>query len=188
MYKLNSVHRSVGGCKQSAFTLIEVIIGIVVGAIALTFLSTLFFANPERSVEPVLQMRAAEFGQAIMDEILAKAYDETTPVGGVPPCTVCTPTASFGEDGTETRINYDDVDDYHEYCDKVTPPVVENAFGSTPIDFASFRMSICVIYDGDYDGTADTDINAKLITVDIYPPASAGIGKPITFTAYRGNF
>ena len=57
---------------SKGFTLVELVVGIVVMAIALTFMANVFFSNPQRSVEPVLQIRAAEIGQGLMDEILAK--------------------------------------------------------------------------------------------------------------------
>ncbi len=178
--------------KQCAFTLVELVAGIVVSAIALTFLSALFFSNPNRSVEPLLQIRAAEFGQALMDEILAKRFDETTPVGGIPPCSGCTTDTGLGSDGAELRIDYDDVDDYHEYCldDGSGDPgwPITDALGANPVHFSRYRMRVCVNYDGDYNGVADTNTNAKLITVDIYPPSSGGFGSPITISAYRGNF
>ena len=169
---------SVRSAIQRGFTLVELIVGLVITALALTFLSVVFFSSPERSVEPMLQIRAAELGQSLMDEIIAKPYDELTPLGGVPPCSPCTPAASFGPDGGESRFNYDDVDDYHSYCDSTEP--------YQPVD--NFQMSVCVVYDGNYDGTADANDNAKLITVDVYPPAIGGSRQQIRFKAYRGNF
>ncbi len=172
--------------RSRGFSLIELVAGLVLTAFSLTFLSVVFFSHPERSVEPMLQVRAAELGQALMDEILAKPFDEQTPLGGFPPCSPCTPTASLGPDGTETRSNYNDVDDYHSYCD--SNHAVEDVFGNLPTDFDNFQMSICVNYDGDYNGVADDNINAKLVIVEIYPPSGAGLHEPITFKAYRGNF
>ena len=175
--------------RQSGFSLIELVVGLVVAAIALTYLSVVFFANPSRSVDPLLQIRAAEFGQSLMDEILAKPYDELTPLGGVPPCSPCTPAANFGPEGAETRASYNDVDDYHSYCDSSEPyQAIEDAFGNLPTDFDNYQMSVCVVYDGDFDGTADNNENAKLITVDVYPPVVGGPRQAITIKAYRGNF
>ncbi|MEE8057810.1 MAG: prepilin-type N-terminal cleavage/methylation domain-containing protein [Pseudomonadales bacterium] len=174
------------GSRQAGFTLIEVVVGIVVMAIALTLLTTVFFTDPGRSVRPMLQIRAAEFGQSLMDEILSKKFDEATPLGGLPACTVgtCTASGSFGSE-SESRFEYDDVDDYHDYC---TAQVIEDAQGNNPPNFAGFQMSVCLIYDGDYDGGSDADINAKLITVKIYLPSDPGLVNPIQFSAYRGNF
>lgn len=170
------------------FTLIEIVVGIVVSAIALTFLATLFFSNANRSVEPILQIRAAEFGQALMDEILSKRFDETTPLGGVPACTTCSAAAGFN-DG-ESRDEFDDVDDYNVYCAGFGDLYdAQNTNLSAPGEpFEGYQMRVCVDYDGDFDGAADTDINAKLITVEILLPSGAGLGDPMVFSAYRGNF
>ena len=180
--------------RSGGFTLVELVVGIVLMASALAFLSTLFFANPARSVEPLLQIRAAEYGQALMDEILSKPFDENTPLGGVPACVgaACTARAAFGSDAGEGgRADFDDVDDYHDYCDDgdstVTFPVIDS-LGTAPEGFGNYRMRVCIEYDGDYNGAADTNSNAKLISVELYPPSGAGLANPIVITAYRGNF
>lgn len=174
---------------QTGFSLVELVVGLVITAVALTYLSTVFFSAPERSVEPILQIRAAELGQALVDEIITKPYDENTPLGGMPHCAPCTAAGGLGPDGGEARNNYDDVDDYDSYCAPAAPYAnVEDALGNVPGDFANFRMSICVSYDGDYDGVIDTNDNAKLVTVDIYPPAVSGVRQQFRFKAYRGNF
>lgn len=179
------------------FTLVEIIVGIVVSAIALTFLTSLFFTNAGRSVEPIIQIRGAEFGQALLDEILSKRFDELTPVGGVPACstlatnpaTDCTSEAAFDEG--ESRDQFDDVDDYDIYCG-ATGPLIDannNNLSAPGQRFENFAMEICVTYDGDYDGTGnDADIRAKLITVEITAPPGSGLGAPMVFSAYKGNF
>ncbi|MGK0499036.1 MAG: MSHA pilin protein MshD [Oceanicoccus sp.] len=186
---------------QQGFTLIEIVVTIVVIAISLTFLSSIFFASVGRSVEPILQIRAAEFSQALMDEILAKDFDENTPVGGVPACstlgvaaaTDCTAQNALGSDEGAlpgSRSLFDDVDDYDAYCG--APVVVSDAFGVTPANFERYSMSICVVYDGDRNGIDDevdgvSNVNAKLITVDVFPPSGANLDS-IRISAYRGNF
>jgi MSHA pilin protein MshD len=169
---------------QQGFSLVELIVGLVLMAVALTYLTSLFFSNPGRSVEPLLQIRAATFGSAVMEEILAKKFDELTPEGGVPACTSCSVT--LGSE-SETRDGYDDVDDYNDSCGSPIP--LTDALGNTPTNFANYSMEVCVIYDGvGFDGVADTNTNAKLITVNIYLPAGAGLGPSIVFSAYKGNY
>lgn len=175
--------------RQAGFTLIELIVGLVITAIALSALSVVFFSAPQRSVEPVLQIRATELGQSLMQEILAKPFDETTPVGGLPACVACTDAASFGVDGGESRPGFDDVDDYHVYCRASAPyAAVVDPFGVTPDDFENFRMSVCVTYDGNFDGVADADQRAKQVTVDVYPPPISGQRQRMRFLAWRSNY
>lgn len=169
--------------KYSGFSLIELVVGLVLMGVALTLLTTVFFGNAGRSVEPLLQIRAATFGGALMEEILSKKFDELTPEGGIPACTACSPV--MGSE-SETRDLYNDVDDYNDSCGSPIP--LTDALGNSPPNFNSYQMEVCVIYDGDYDGLEDSNVSAKLITVYIYLPSGAGVGAPITFAAYKGNY
>lgn len=191
-------HAMTGILRQRGFTLIEIIVGIIVSAIALTFITTVFFSNAGRSVEPILQIRAAEFGQALMDEILAKPFDELTPLGGFPACTPCSALAgNNGDADGENRSSFDDVDDYNAYCSGAVDleDSQGNVISANPGDiFFGFTMQICVGYDNDYNGSIDAGSPensplAKLIIVDIFPASGAGLGgNAITFSAYRSNF
>jgi len=99
------------------FTLIEIIVSIVIMGLALGVLVP-FYNAVSHSPDPVIRERAIALGQALMDEIMAKRWDENTPMGGGPLLTgessrgSGSPAASLGPDG-ESRIDYDDVDDYH---------------------------------------------------------------------------
>lgn len=182
--------------RYKGFTLIEVIASMVLTALAFTALASFFFNQAPRAIEPIFQTRAAKLGEALVDEILSRPFDENTPLGGVPACDsagapACT--TAMGLDGETNRADYDDVDDYDIFCGG--PFDIEDALGNTEADagnaledFGRFKMSICVDYDGDYDGAADTNHRAKLITVDVFPPGVTGTGSAITFKVYKGNF
>lgn len=160
------------------FTLIELVVGITLVAIAATLLVNLVVPAWRQSAEPLVQQRAASLAQSLMDEILSKRYDETTPEGGVPRCTTCT--GSLGAESGETRATFDDVDDYNAYCGDND---VIDANGNVINSYLSYRMSICVSYDSGYNG-GNAGPDAKRITVTITPSANV----PIIFTAYRANF
>ena len=51
---------------QSGFTLIELIIGIVMFAIALSIITALIAPQAKQSAEPIVALRASELGQALM--------------------------------------------------------------------------------------------------------------------------
>lgn len=200
-----SVIRPVSCCCGSkkavdrGFTLIEIVAGIVVIAISFAMLNNVLFPAVSHSGDAIIQIRAAEFGQALMEEILAKPYDENTPVGGVPPCdddpVVNACSTSLGVDAGEIdRGKFDDTDDYHDYCDTSAPyHQIEDAFGDVPTGFENYSMSVCVYFDGDYNRvTAPSSAappsvarTAKRVEVDIYTP---GASTPIRFKAYRSNF
>ena len=111
------------------FTLIELILGIII----LGFVSLIMIPlvnSIRHSPDPAIRQRGIALGQALMDEILAKKWDENTPTGGGPICTSESPDqlarpslidncltgataiAALGSDG-ESRTDYDDVDDYN---------------------------------------------------------------------------
>jgi len=122
---------------NSGFTLIELVITIVILGFTLVLLVP-FFQAIERSGDPIVRERTAALGQALMDEILSRRWDENTRVGGGPLCSgesgVGRGTTSYGSplatcpdssalglnasgspgaEGGETRQTYDDVDDYN---------------------------------------------------------------------------
>jgi MSHA pilin protein MshD len=187
---------------QRGFSLLEVVAALVIFALAVTALANVFFFQSSRSIEPLFQIRAAKLGEALMDEAMGKRYAENTPIGGVPACAdaVACGEGSFGPDG-ESRDLFDDVDDYHSFCESNNggqPFAVQDVLGNAPgsnnrlADFAGFRMSICIAFDGNYnaapnDGSA-SEFQAKLITVRVYPPQNVGADTAIEFNAYRSNF
>ena len=116
--------------KTAGFTLIELVLTIVIlGFSAMVIIP--FFSAITHSPDPVLREKAIALGQAMMDEIMAKKWDENTPVGGGPICTgespnqttrptlidacltAATSKANLGPEGAETRVNFNDVDDYN---------------------------------------------------------------------------
>ena len=193
------------GFTQAGFTLVELIIGIVVMAISFAMITSFVMPTTVQSANQIHQIRAAELGQSMLNEILAKSFDEnsdhaggvircgqTTPVAGAP----CSTATALGSDG-ETRELYNDVDDYictdpssTSACADVT-----NSLGDISLVnlYRNYRITVNVIYDGDYNGVADTGIaNAKLITVTVYLPAGASTPvedrEQITFASYKVNF
>ncbi len=84
--------KHISGADQG-FTLIEIVITIILlGAVAAILAP--FFNAIVHSPDPVIRERAISLGQAMMDEIMAKRWDENTPVGGGPVITSETPAAS----------------------------------------------------------------------------------------------
>lgn len=192
------------GASQRGVTLIELVIGIVVFSIALVSIGSFIAPQARRSVDPIMQIRAAELGQSLMTEILARRYDETRdPTGddslvtdstrcnedldldgdfdepNEAPCSV-----TLGPDG-ETRANFDDVDDYNGLDE--TGATISNSLGNALIVggvnlYEGFRVEVDVVYDGARFSLDNQD--AKRITVTVTTPG----GEVIPFSAYRSNF
>jgi MSHA pilin protein MshD len=67
---------------QAGFTLIEVIVGIVVLAIALTLITAVLGPLSQKSTEPWHQVRAAELGHSFLNEVMARSFDESSDRSG----------------------------------------------------------------------------------------------------------
>ncbi|WP_082305776.1 MULTISPECIES: prepilin-type N-terminal cleavage/methylation domain-containing protein [unclassified Pseudoalteromonas] len=189
--------------KEKGFTLIELILGMVVLAIVMTIMTGLLAPQARQSADPVVQIRATELGQALMNEILGKSFDENSDRS--PPWTrcgengvTCTETDDFGADcldnaitapnctgsSLQTRVNYNDVDDYHDLT--LNDSDFKNSLEEDVSDYyKDFTAEITVVYDDDFDGTnSDTNKIAKLITVKI----TASNNEVYGFSAYKGNY
>jgi MSHA pilin protein MshD len=119
-----------------------------------------------------------------MEEILARRFDEATPLGGVPACDPSgTPCSSIGVDAGESRALFDDVDDYDGVDD--SPP--QNAEGVDRLNYAGYRVRVSVAYADAAEQTAyglDGASDAKPITVTVSHPT----GSALVFSAYKGNY
>ncbi len=177
MLGLNSSNRSQG------YSLIELIITITLTSIVMVIFYTVFSQNQVKSVSTIMQAKAAELGQAYLEEIGFKGYDENSPAGNAVRCNSGAPalpcSATLTSDG-ETRILYDDVDDYNGLID--SPP--RDALDQVRTGFNGFSVSVIVSYAGTDFGFAQQDL--KKIVVTVSPPASEG--GQFVFTHYRGNF
>ena len=169
--------------KPHGATLVELIVTIVIMSIALVSLAMTVSYSASHSADSMIQVKVVELGQAYIEEILTKRFDENSPVGGIPACSpLTTSCGSLGADG-EARVDFDDVDDYHGLSD--SPP--QDSLGVDRASYVGFRVDVQVTYMTpaqilalNLDGTTD----AKLIMVTVSPP----VGTAIDFTVYKGNF
>jgi len=148
---------------QSGVTLIETIVFLVVVSIALAGLLKVFNSAVVSSTDPVVRVRALEIAQAQLDEILARKFDENTPVGGVPAC------GSSGAPvclGVSPDGDFDDVGDYSGFIDNSKP---------------GHAVSVSVVNAGTDLGL--TSGNAKLVSVTVTYE-----GDQLVLSAYKVNF
>lgn len=169
--------------KQGGVTLVELVISIVIISIAMVAMLNSFSVSINQSAEPLWRNKAMKLAQLYLDEILAKKFDESTPIGGVPP--VGGATCDLADEESDDRTQFDDVGDYNGLTD--APPV--SLIASLDSSYDDYSVSVTVECDGDQvdaenSAGAVSDNHAKLITVAITAPN----GDTISFAAYKGNF
>ncbi|MFC4701066.1 prepilin-type N-terminal cleavage/methylation domain-containing protein [Glaciecola siphonariae] len=194
--------------KHSGFTLIELIVGMLVFAVAMAALTNIFMPQVRKGIDPIWQVRAVTLAQSLSTEIRAKAFDENSGFGGVNgPCgdtLSCTQSAALGPDTVlgvpESRDAYDDVDDYHgmllQGSDIASSLGISTNFSGLDV-YEGFSAAVSVVYDNNADGVNDDDLDAddsldtgtytgnrKLITIAVQTPS----GDTMYFAMYRDNY
>lgn len=174
----------------SGYTLLELVLTLVLlGAISTVLLP--FFNAITHGPDPELRARAVALGQALMDEIQSKRWDQNSPMGGRPLITMespapngtsCEPcdgnrlycfscrnpgyipgTAStvLGNDGA-SRADFDDVDDYNGLDETDTfTDQNGNLFAMT-----GYRRQVRVLYITSATNSIDQDTPAAPGTSD----------------------
>ncbi len=179
--------------RSRGFTLIELVIGIVMLAVSLSIVVGIFLPQAQRFITPMYQIKASALGRSVMDQVLMRNFDDnSSSLGGVIRCGeevlgVTVPcTTVLGIEDKEKEDNpagFNDVDDYHVYCNK-NPQTVLGYFDS---GYPGYGLNICAEYTPRrFEAGADPDSKdiAKQITVTVFMPNQ----ETITLTAFKGNY
>ena len=163
-----------GTLSQKGISLIELVIFIVILSIALTGITLIYINTTRYGADPMVKIRSIELAQATLEEILLKAYDESSASGGgcvrfpsgssrCPagnPTATAQTTAAFGADGTETRSTFNDVDDFHNIaycgtagtadasCTSACIPMLDESGTDIATEYAGFGICIRVSFAG----------------------------------------
>jgi prepilin-type N-terminal cleavage/methylation domain-containing protein len=153
--------------QKAGFTLIELIITIIIMSFAAIIIIP-YLSAVTHSPDPILREQAIGLGQAMMDEILAKKWDENSPNGGGPICTInesgtgrgngtytldctfppsldpqATIQANLGLDGEASNANdrtlWNDVDDYN-FLNQIDDNYEKNNFWAQDGITSAFSM------------------------------------------------
>ncbi|MGI2260222.1 type IV pilus modification PilV family protein [Shewanella sp. GXUN23E] len=162
------------GSRSGGFTLIELVIGMMVLAVALMMLATMLFPQADRAADTLYRVRSAELGHSVMNEIWGKRYDDNTDANGGTPCgtgrlPACTTTP--GPEAGENRNDWDDIDDYNG------------------MNQHSLMLDSTQTYADIYPGyglqvTVTSGDVTRLISVTVTTPA----GEAISFNGVRSNY
>lgn len=180
---MNSRHK-----KQRGFTLIEIVVGIVVLAVALTIVTGVFLPQASKMTSPMYQIKATALGKSIMNQVLIRYYDDVNiSSGSFSPCTACTGVGSFGPELPELLTHpdgFNDVDDYQVYC-STDPQTTLNRFTD---EYPGYGINICVTNAANkfVPLTPENTNNnvAKRIELTVFMPNN----ETIMLTSFKGNY
>ncbi len=170
-----------GGCR--GFTLVEAIVSMLLISIAAIAMASAMGLAFSHSSDNLVHTKSVQLARSYLEEILARRFDENTPVGGLPPCSALAVSCSSLGNDAETRSSYDDVDDYHGLDE--SPP--QDAQGNVIAGFAGYRVRISVSYANASQISAwslDASDDAKVVVVEVISPDL----KSQEFTAVKGNY
>ncbi len=167
---------------SKGFTLMETIISIIIVAVAVVGILSVIYNVTQKGINPVMELKACELGQAMLDEIMLKRWDEDTPLGGGH---IDVALANIGtETGETNREDFDDVDDYDGYSDGTSNEPLKDEAGNVLTGFTGFSRSVTVTFEKPTGAPAGIDTNNyKKITVKVTLPT----GEEINFVSYKTN-
>ncbi|NVK26236.1 MAG: type II secretion system protein [Gammaproteobacteria bacterium] len=177
---------------QSGFTLLELVLGIAVMSVVLLLMTGALFPQAEKSTDPWFQVRSAELAQSLMNEILARRYDENSLVIGNLRCgetgaSACITQTQLDncastEEGSD-RVTWDDVDDFN--CLNVSgDSVLANIEGDVVDAYAQFNVQVSVNYNNTFSTPVSSVSPAKLITITVTPPR----GPDVVYSSFKANY
>ncbi len=153
--------------QSRAFTLLEVLVTIVVLAIAATAIINVFVSTVRSSADPLIQQQAIAIANAYLEEIEGQHFaDPVQPETG-------------GAEAGETRATYDDVQDYHGLSDAGAKS--QSGFAITGLGDFQVDVSIAA---ATLAGITAASGNALRIDVTVSHAAIA----PILISGYRVNY
>ncbi|MBL4282839.1 type IV pilus modification PilV family protein [Vibrio fluvialis] len=179
------------------FTLVESIVAMVIIGLAMVVLISFLYPQVERSATPHYQTRAANLGQSLMSQILARGFDQNSDFdGGAIRCGEVSTTCSsvLGTEGESSPAQFNDVDDYigcwygdnaSECGSETTKNPLTNILGTNvAANYRHFTVFVDVAYVNSAFQTvsAITDMKRIELTID-----TGNYGR-YTFVAYRGNY
>lgn len=143
---------------ERGFTLIDLILVIVIVAIAIPPMLALFIQMGSGSLFGVTVSRANALASTLAEEIKSKKWDESAP----PPSLI------LGLEPGESRATYNDVDDFHGLDE--SPP--RDSQGAIMAGFTGFRqqVSVCYVASTDFDTCIGGPTMYKQVTVTVTDP------------------
>ena len=163
--------------RRYGFTLVEIILVVVIAAIAFPPIMMLFAETVRRSADANLMGKASRLAEDLMEEIRTRKWDETSPDGGG---RTSTPSAVLGAETGEVRASYDDVDDFAAITNQ-SPP--RDALNAVITECSGYSRSVAVEYVDDALAPASGPTDHKKVSVTV----SCAAGK-VELTTVVSNY
>ena len=143
---------------ERGFTLVDLILVIIIVAIAIPPMLALFIQVVSGSTFGVTVSRANALASTLREEIQSKKWDESAP----PPSLI------LGPETGESRAIFDDVDDFDGLDE--SPP--RDSQGAILAGFTGFRqqVSVCYVANTDFDTCIGGPTMYKQVTVTVTGP------------------
>ncbi|MFQ5803016.1 MAG: hypothetical protein ACE5JQ_08995 [Candidatus Methylomirabilales bacterium] len=143
---------------ERGFTLVDLILVIIIVAIAIPPMLTLFIQMVSGSTFGVTVTRANALASTLREEIQSKKWDESAPP----------PSVMLGPETGESRATFDDVDDFDGLDE--SPP--RDSQGAILVGFTGFRQQVSVCY------VANTDFDTCLGGITMYKQVKVTVTDP----------
>ena len=173
--------RGASAGRQRGLTLIELIMFIIIVGVGLAGVLTVFNVTARSSADPVVRKQALAVAEAMLDEILSKAYENDAADSGNTSATLgCTPnTNPTCTANTPTqRARYNDVDDYNGWNQNG----VFDLNGAALAGLTTYRVVVAVAAPAAF-GVAGSQVTGKQVTVTV-----TGGTESVALTGFRANF
>ena len=162
---------------QRGLTLVELIIYIVVVLVGLAGVLTVLDTTVRGSADPVVRKQALALAEAMLEEVLAKEYQNAAGGNNVATSSEgCTPstTPKCSPNTPADRANYNDVDDYNGWNQAGNVQAV----GVPPAALAGYNVTVAVAAPAAVNG-----VTLKTVTVTVTRGAET-----VILQGWRGNF
>ncbi len=149
---------------ERGFTLVDLILVIIIVAIAIPPMLALFIQVVSGSTFGVTVSRANALASTLREEIQSKKWDHNDPWSVI-----------LGPEPGDSRATYTDVDDFNGLDE--SPPrdsqgAILNTVPPTPAGFTGFRqqVSVCYVAETDFDTCIGGPTYYKQVTVTVTDP------------------
>ncbi len=152
---------------ERGFTLVDLILVIIIVAIAIPPMLTLFIQMVSGSSFGVSVSRANALASTLREEIQSKKWDDSSDVPGTPPSSILGPETGESRMGPP-GADFDDVDDFDGLDE--SPP--RDSQGGILAGFTGFRqqVSVCYVANTDLDTCLGGPTMYKQVTVTVTDP------------------